>query len=157
MFSRACARLRIAGPGCSFVREGDIKEGLWFLQYFDGTFEDFSGPVRVTVEDCHMKATDWIVNPPVVSTDENTPCYRAIKFRSTLKGENCLWGPEYCLRIYDDVIALLYLGNKSSRGLVSTIRVGGVYDLFPKKRIDGNYVWYMPRVVDVKESGEVRE
>lgn len=143
--------LRIAGPRCRFVVHKQIKEGAWFLQYPTGYIRPFNGGVRVIIKDVQMRAEDWIVRPPVVSMDPNSPCYKAIKIRSDIDGENCLHGPEYLLTVVDGKEqARLYLGNKSSRDLMSTIRVGGKYILFPCKKEFQHHVWYIPNVVDVE-------
>ena len=148
MFDKELPQLRIAGPKCSLVRDKEIKEGKWFLSYFGGEFEDFEyDNLRVTIKAFQMKAVDWIVSPPVISTDQNSPCYKATVERSDKKGEQCLWGPEYLLTIEGEVSALLYLGNKSSRSLMSTIRVGGTYMLTPQKRVHGEFTWYVPNVL----------
>lgn len=147
MFDKNLPQLRIAGPKCSLVRENEINEGKWFLSYLGGEFDDFyDNNLHVTVEAFRMKAVDWIVSPPVVSTDPSSPCYKATVKRSDKKDEQCLWGPEYLLTIEDEVSALLYLGNKSSRSLMSTIRVGGTYILSPQKRTHGEFTWYVPNV-----------
>lgn len=149
MFDKELPQLRIAGPKCSLVRENELNEGQWFLSYLGGEFDDFdTDSLRVTIEAFQMKTVDWIVSPPVVSTDQSSPCYKATVKRSDNKNEQCLWGPEYLLTIEDDVSALLYLGNKSSRFLMSTIRVGGIYILSPQKRTHGKFTWYVPNVVD---------
>ncbi len=147
MFNNDYPQLRIAGPNCNLVRDKEIDEGTWFLSYLNGDFEELTGGVRVTIDGYQMKAMDWIVNPPVVNTDKDSPCYRAIQARSRHAGEKCLWGPEYCLRINNKTPALLYLGNKSSRNLTSSIRVGGEYILLPQRRVHGEFVWYVPNVV----------
>lgn len=150
MFGNDHPQLRIAGPNCSLVRDGEIPEGTWFLDYPEGTFEEITGGVRVIVDGFQMKAMDWIVNPPVVSMDKNSPTYKAIQIRSNNEGENCQWGPEYLLRINSQAPALLYLGNKSSRNLMSSIRVGGEYILLPQRRVHGKFIWYVPNVVDAQ-------
>lgn len=149
MFDKELPQLRIAGPKCNLVRENEIVEGQWFLSYLGGEFEDFEDTsLHVTVQAFQMKAVDWIVSPPVVSTDPSSPCYKAIVKRSDNNNEKCLWGPEYLLMIENEVLALLYLGNKSSRSLMSTIRVGGDYILSPQKRTHDDFTWYVPNVVD---------
>ena len=150
MFDKAHPQLRIAGPKCNLVLDREIDEGTWFLSYPTGEFEDLTGSVRVVVDGFQMKAMDWIVNPPVVSIDKDSPCYKAIQVRSSNDGEKCHWGPEYCLRIDHKKPALLYLGNKSSRNLMSSIRVGGNYILLPQKRVHGDFIWYVPNVVDTE-------
>lgn len=149
MFDKSLPQLRIAGPKCSLVRENELEEGVWFLSYPGGDFEDLGdGGINVIIKQFQMKSMDWIVSPPVVSTDSSSPCYKAIQFRSSNQTEKCLWGPEYLLEIEGESPALLYLGNKSSRSLMSTIRVGGEYILLPQKRIHGEFTWYVPNVVD---------
>jgi hypothetical protein len=150
MFNKNHPQLRIAGPNCHLVRSKDIDEGVWFLDYPNGDFEDFAGGIRVVIDSFQMKAMDWIVNPPVVSTDKDSPCYKAIQLRSERDGEKCHWGPEYYLRINWKTPALLYLGNKSSRNLMSSIRIGGEYILLPQKRVHGKFIWYVPNVIDIE-------
>ena len=150
MFSNEHPQLRIAGRNCGLVKNGDIGEGTWFLDYPGGDFEDITGGVRVMVDGFQMKAVDWIVNPPVVSYDKDSPCYKAIQLRSTKEDENCLWGPEYLVRINGKTPALLYLGNKSSRNLMSSIRVNGEYILLPQQRVHGKFIWYVPNVIDAE-------
>ena len=143
--------LRIAGPRCRHVLDKRIGEGAWFLQYPTGYIRSFDGGVRVIIKDVQMKAEDWIVRPPVVSMDPASACYRAIKIRSDINGENCLHGPEYLLTVVDGrEQARLYLGNKSSRDLMSIIRVGGKYILFSCKKEFQRHVWYTPNVVDAE-------
>ena len=144
--------LRIAGPRCRYVVNKQINEGEWFLQYPTGYIRSFDGGVRVIINDVQMKAEDWIVRPPVVSIDPNSQCYKAIKIRSNIDREKCLHGPEYLLTIVGgEEQARLYLGNKSSRDLMSVIRVGGEYILFPCKKEFQHHVWYIPSVVDAEE------
>lgn len=150
MYSEEHPQLRIAGPNCGLVRDREVAVGSWFLSYPGGDFEEITGGVRVIVDGYQMKAVDWIVNPPVISTDKDSPCYKAIQLRSTKDGENCLWGPEYMVRIDGKTPALLYLGNKSSRNLMSSIRAGGEYILLPQKRVHGQFVWYVPNVIDAE-------
>ncbi len=150
MFSNKHPQLRIAGPNCSLVRNDEIDEGTWFLNYPDNMFEELLGGVRVVIDGYQMKAVDWIVSPPVISTDKDSPCYKAIQARAGQEGTKCQWGPEYCLRIDNKTPALLYLGNKSSRNLMSSIRVGGEYILLPQKRTHNNFVWYVPNIVDAE-------
>ncbi len=157
MFDVSLPQLRIAGPKCSLVRTNEIREGTWFLSYPGGDFENFPDGIRITIDAFQMKAIDWIVRPPVVSTDKNSPCYKAIQLRSDKdNGGQCLWGPEYQVRIQGLTRALLYLGNKSSRNLMSSIRIGGKYMLFPQKRTHGEFTWYVPNLVDVSQFDTVK-
>ena len=145
-------QLRIAGPKCWLVRDTkQVKEGTWFVQYVNGDVQTFESALKVTIEAVQMKAVDWIVTPCVVSTDKESSIYKAIQYRSDNVPNNqskCMWGPEYALTINGHLPALLYLGNKSSRSLMSTIRVGGDYVLVPQKRIHDNFIWYTPNVID---------
>jgi hypothetical protein len=147
MFDKDYPQLRIAGPRCGLVREHELDEGSWFLDYPGGDFEELPDTLHVTIVQYRMKAQDWIVRPPVVSIDENSPVYKAIKIRSNRDDKKCLWGPEYSIKLNSGRPALLYLGNKSSRILMSTIRVGGEYVLVPQKRVDGQFTWYVPNVI----------
>lgn len=140
--------LRIAGPKCALVREDELDEGTWFLDYPNGDFEDIGGSVRVTIASVETKGMDWVVRPPVVTFDKDSPVYKAIQSRSDKQDEKCQWGPEYTLRINGRQTAILYLGNKSSRSLMSSLRVGGKYVLLPQKRTHGAFTWYIPQVVD---------
>lgn len=139
--------LRIAGPKCALVRDKELKEGTWFLDYPDGTFKDLEDELKVIIEAFKMKAVDWIVKPPVISFNKNSPCYKAIQARSR-DDDRCQWGPEYVLELENEK-ATLYLGNKSSRDLMSSIRVGGEYTLVPYRRQHDHYVWYVPRIREV--------
>jgi hypothetical protein len=144
--------LRISGRNSAAVRDGHVPEGMWYLSYVDHTYVTFEGAIRVTIDTFQMKAMDWIVTPPVVSFDKNEPVYKAIQARGE-KGERCLWGPEYALRIQDDdaeIEGILYLGNKSSRNLMSSIRIGGEYILIPQKRTHEKFVWYVPNILDAE-------
>lgn len=149
--------LRIAGPNCNLVSSGDLYEGTWFLEYPDGTFEEITGGVRVVVDGFDMVARDWIVKPPVVSKNKESSVFKAIKLRADRPDEKCQWGPEYYVRINGKQPALLYLGNKSSRNLMSTIRVGGEYVLLPQKRVHGRFTWYVPNVVDAATIDEMKK
>jgi len=153
MFDEEHPQLRIAGPNCNLVREKEIPEGNWFLDFPDNSFEELIDGIRVVIDGFRMKAMDWIVKPPVVSLDKNSPCYKAIQVRSDRdneKNEKCLWGPEYCLRINGQRPALLYLGNKSSRNLMSSIRTGGEYVLLSQRRVHGAFIWYVPNAVSTE-------
>lgn len=150
MFDAEHPGLRIAGPNCNLVREGEISEGNWFLDFPDNTFEELIDGIKVIIDGFRMKAMDWIVKPPVVSLDKHSPCYKAIQVRSGKDNEKCLWGPEYCLRIDGQRPALLYLGNKSSRNLMSSIRTGGEYVLLSQRRVHGKFIWYVPNAVSIE-------
>lgn len=149
MFDQAYPNLRIAGLGCHLVLNNDVKVGSWFLDYPGGEFANVSGNVNILVSGYQMKAMDWIVNPPVISTDKQSPCYKAIQARSNREGEKCLWGPEYLVLIDKKHPAYLYFGNKSSRKLISLIRVGGEYTLISHRRIQDQYVWYVPQIIEI--------
>lgn len=148
--------LRIAGPNCSLVRDNEIASGTWFLSYLDGTFEEITGGVRVVIDSYDMVARDWIVNPPIVSKNKDSQVFKAIQIRSDRQNEKCQWGPEYSLRINRQQPAILYFGNKSSRNLMSTIRVGGEYILLPQKRVHGKFIWYVPNVIDAREFDRIK-
>ena len=151
MFDDACPQLRIAGPKCHLVKSQDLEEGSWFLDYPNGDFEPLENPLNMKVHGARYKAVDWIVCPPVVTMDPDSPCYKAIKLRSNRDSEKCLWGTEYAILINPGIEALLYLGNKSSRPLISSIRVGGEYVLIPQKRIHDDFIWYIPNIIDVEQ------
>lgn len=143
--------LRIAGPKCALVRENELDEGVWFLDYPNGDFEEVGDIVRMEIASVEMKAMDWIVHPPVVTLDKNSAVYKAIQLRSDKQDEKCQWGPEYMVWLNNDrQRAMLYLGNKSSRYLMSSLRVGGKYVLLPQKRTHGLFTWYVPKVVDAE-------
>lgn len=148
-FKHPC--LRIAGPKCALVREDELDEGVWFLDYPNGDFEEIGDTVRVTIASVEMKAMDWIVHPPVVTFDKDSSVYKAIQLRSDRQDEKCQWGPEYMVWLNDDrQRAMLYLGNKSSRNLMSSLRVGGKYVLLPQQRTHDSFTWYVPKVVDAE-------
>ena len=108
--------------------------------------------MRTTPQVDSLTRMDWIVHPPVVTFDKESPVYKAIQYRSDRRDEKCQWGPEYLLWINDDrQRAILYLGNKSSRSLMSSLRIGGKYVLLPQKRTHGEYTWYVPQVVDAAD------
>jgi hypothetical protein len=150
-------QLRIAGHACKAATSGEVLIGSWFLADTRGdVITSYVGDLKVSIKSMQMKATDWIVAPPVVTFDERSPVYKACKLRASIKGEKCLYGPEYTVyvlngRTIDSDYATLFLGNKSVRGLASMIRVGGKYRLTAQKRVHGKFTWYVPNPIPMGE------
>ena len=141
------AHLRIAGPNCKYVHDRLVSEGTWFLSLSGGTITPLGSSVLIHVESLARKAMDWIVVPPAISYEIESPTYKAIKVRSEDGDKHCQWGPEYRVTI-GGLEAYLWLGNKSSRNLMSSIRVGGDYLLRTRRCEQNGFIWYIPDVTD---------
>ena len=58
MFKASYPQLRIAGPKCGFVKDGEIEEGTWFLDYPDGDIQDLGKEIRVLILATRMTQLD---------------------------------------------------------------------------------------------------
>jgi len=148
-------QLRIVGPR-SFLLEQGYSQGDWFLQYPADEWEVLDGRgLDIFVNSVRMKAVDWDSERRIpVYKDQDMPAYNDIRNRAD-KDDTCQWGPEFTLTLANGVQATLWLGNPSSRVLMSSIRVHGDYVLIPQVRNHNEHTWYVPIVIETVVFDEI--